>query len=129
MIALIREEGLPDPESEYKFHPTRKWRFDLAWPDHHIAVEIEGGLYGGRKSKKDGSPTQCPECGRWPPGAHSSITGIRRDIEKYNAAQALGWQLYRVIPTELTKVIPLLKKAMRPGKPLVIPGEFIPPPS
>ena len=26
-------------------HPTRRWRFDFAWPDPMVAVEIEGGLY------------------------------------------------------------------------------------
>ena len=25
------EAGLPVPIPEYRFHPTRKWRFDYAW--------------------------------------------------------------------------------------------------
>ena len=28
---------------EYRFHPTRKWRFDYAWPENKIALEVEGG--------------------------------------------------------------------------------------
>lgn len=29
---------------EYRFHPTRKWRFDFAIPHIKVAIEIEGGL-------------------------------------------------------------------------------------
>lgn len=42
---------LPKPVTEHRFHPTRKWRFDYAWPDRKVAVEIDGGQYlpnGGR---------------------------------------------------------------------------------
>jgi len=39
----IRVNGLPEPEREYRFHPRRKWRFDAAWPDAKLAVEVEGG--------------------------------------------------------------------------------------
>lgn len=72
-------------ESEYRFHPKRKWRFDLAIVSEKIAIEVEGGIY----MKK---------------GGHSSIKGILRDIEKYNAAVMLGWAVYRVQPENLTKL-------------------------
>ncbi|HAT10302.1 MAG TPA: hypothetical protein DCS97_06855, partial [Planctomycetes bacterium] len=29
--------------AEHRFHPTRKWRFDFARPDIHLAIEIDGG--------------------------------------------------------------------------------------
>ena len=51
---------------EYKFCPDRKYRADYAIPDWRLLIEIEGGIY----NKK----------------AHGSITGILRDIEKYNLA-------------------------------------------
>lgn len=60
---------------EYKFLEGRKFRFDFAYPDEHIAIELEGGIY----SK----------------GGHSSISGITRDIEKGNLATLAGWHLYR----------------------------------
>jgi hypothetical protein len=31
---------LPDPVTEYRFHPTRRWRMDFAWPAHQVAVEL-----------------------------------------------------------------------------------------
>jgi very-short-patch-repair endonuclease len=70
--------GLPDPLEEYRFHPARRWRFDLAWPAHKVAVEIDGGTFSG--------------------GRHVSGVGHARDSEKANEAQLLGWVVLRVIP-------------------------------
>ena len=42
------------PEREFKFHPERKWRFDFAWPEADMAVEIDGGgwmRHGGRHAR------------------------------------------------------------------------------
>jgi hypothetical protein len=72
----IRMVGLPEPVREHRFHETRKWRFDLAWPDRMVALECEGGLY-----------TQ---------GRHLRPGGFLGDLEKYNNATALGWAVYRV---------------------------------
>lgn len=64
--------GLPRPEREVTFHPTRKWRLDLCWKDEGIALEVQGGL--GRRDM-----------------SHSSIAGIKRDIDKSNALSLMGW--------------------------------------
>jgi very-short-patch-repair endonuclease len=71
-----RAIGLPQPETEVKFHPTRKWRFDYAWPDKKIACEVEGAIYVR--------------------GRHSRGAGMEKDMEKYNAAALLGWRVIRV---------------------------------
>ena len=55
-----------------------------------IALEIEGGIFGGKEAN-----------GRRYKGAHSSVTGMLRDIEKYNAAAVLGWRVLRVTPEQL----------------------------
>ena len=55
-----------------------------------IALEIEGGIFGGKEAN-----------GRRYKGAHSSVTGMLRDIEKYNAAAVLGWRVLRVTPDQL----------------------------
>jgi len=62
-------------EAEYKFHPTRKWRFDYAIPKFKIAVEIEGGV--------------------WVKGRHINPIGYTKDCEKYNAAACMGWVVLR----------------------------------
>lgn len=73
--------GIREPEKEYKFHATRKWRFDYCWPDFRIAVEIEGGI--------------------WTRGRHTRGSGALGDMEKYNEATALGWKLFRFTPEQL----------------------------
>ena len=79
---------------EYKFHPTRRWRFDYAIPEHKIALEVEGGVWTG--------------------GRHTSPKGFLGDIEKYNAATLMGWRVFRTTPDELYKLstINLIKSAI-----------------
>lgn len=61
--------------SEHRFHPTRKWRFDWAFPAIKVAVEFDG-LYGGT--------------------AHRSRAMVAKDSEKMNQAALLGWIVIRV---------------------------------
>lgn len=56
---------------EFRFHPTRRWRFDAAWPERKVFVELNGGIWTG--------------------GRHTRGDGYRRDMEKLNAATMLGW--------------------------------------
>ena len=73
---LRQNPDIPTPRAEFEFHPTRKWRFDFAWPDHMVALEIEGVTPDG--------------------GRHQTIGGFLGDAEKYEAALRLGWTVYRV---------------------------------
>jgi hypothetical protein len=70
--------------AEYAFHPTRKWRFDMAIVDPYIRVacEYHGGLFMWRK------------------GGHQSVKGSRNDWEKLNEAQLLGWIVLQFGPDE-----------------------------
>lgn len=87
-LAYFTLFGIPKPVEEYKFHPTRKWRFDFAWPGKLVAVEIEGGIWIKGFSGHGGS--------------HSLPSNIVRDMEKFNAAMLLGWRIFRFQPSELT---------------------------
>jgi hypothetical protein len=69
------------PEAEVRFHPVRKWRFDYAWRNRKIAVEIEGGLFVA--------------------GRHGRGAGYRADLEKYNTALLMGWSVYHFLPEQL----------------------------
>jgi very-short-patch-repair endonuclease len=81
LIDKLRESGL-DVQTEYKFHPTRKWRFDVAIPALKVAVEYEG-IYG--KSR------------------HTTMSGYTGDCEKYNEAQILGWRVLRFTAKNIRK--------------------------
>jgi len=63
---------------EYPGITGRKFRFDLAIPSRQIAIEIHGGAYVKRKGGSIG-------------GAHHSIEGRRRDMEKARLANVQGW--------------------------------------
>ena len=67
----------PVPVAEYRFHPVRKWRFDFAFVDQRVAVEVEGNAWnvaGGGRHMQDS------------------------DLEKYNEAAAMGWFVFRFSP-------------------------------
>ena len=94
LIFQLRAAGLPEPEREYKFHPTRKWRFDLAWPYDKLAVEIEGAV--------------------WVRGRHTRPSGFIGDCEKYNTATLAGWRVLRVPSDWVTdgKALALIEQAL-----------------
>lgn len=80
--ALLDAHKLLGYVTQHLFAPGRRWRFDFAWPDLRVAVEIEGGLrvtgpYGGNI------------------GGHNSPEGYAANCEKYNAAAELGWFVFR----------------------------------
>jgi hypothetical protein len=76
----IQAVGLPKPEHEFRFHPTRRWRFDMAWAMGFfaIAVEIDGGSFVN--------------------GRHNRPVGFAKDLEKLNAATEMGWRVFRFTP-------------------------------
>lgn len=74
----IKAAGLPAPEREWRFHPSRKWRFDFAFPEQRVAVEIDGGLFIQ--------------------GGHTRGAQALKDMEKRNDALVMGWAVLRVGP-------------------------------
>ena len=72
----------PGPIPEYCFALPRKWRFDWAFPEWKIAVEVEGNAWSVRGG-----------------GRHMQDS----DLEKYNAAAYLGWTVFRFSPGMLKR--------------------------
>ncbi|WP_224963698.1 endonuclease domain-containing protein [Acinetobacter guillouiae] len=62
-------------EQEYKFDPKRKWRADFHIMGKKILIEVEGGIWSG--------------------GRHTRGKGYIGDMEKYNAAVVMGYQVLR----------------------------------
>ena len=95
LATLIGWCRLPLPETEFRFHTGRRWRFDFAWPAQKVALEVEGGVYVG--------------------GRHTRGAGFEADIEKYNAATLAGWRLFRVTPGMIDdgRAVALLEAVLR----------------
>lgn len=75
LYEALKAEGF-DPEREHFFMPDQcDFRFDFAWPEIKLAIEVDGAGYG-----------------------HQRIAGRIRDMEKINAAIELGWKVL-VYPT------------------------------
>lgn len=93
-FAQLRYAGVPLPEYEVVFHPTRKFRWDYAYPDAKLAIEVDGGIYSG--------------------GKHGQGVGIERDHEKQNMGAAVGWRVMRTTPRKLAKptTVSLIKLAL-----------------
>ncbi len=95
----VKAQRLPAPDREYRFAAMavggtgagvkerlrkarlRDWRFDFAWPDQMVALEMDGGGFVG--------------------GRHGTGPGIEKDCEKYSNAAAMGWRLLRVTPRQV----------------------------
>lgn len=62
-------------EREFQFCESRKWRSDFHITGTKLLIEVEGGIWSG--------------------GRHTRAKGYLGDMEKYNEATALGYQLLR----------------------------------
>jgi hypothetical protein len=104
-LLLLKAHGLPMPETEGLFAPDRKWRADYLWRKEKVIVEREGGLWRGGRRPGSGA------------GGHSMGAGIRRDMEKANAAQLLGYKYLRFEPRDLDSgaVIDRIRQALQCG--------------
>jgi very-short-patch-repair endonuclease len=69
-------------EPELRFHGSRQWKFDFAWPQHKIAVEVHGGVH--KMLQADGTKES---------GRHTQGKGFTEDREKMNEAVILGWKV------------------------------------
>ena len=75
---------------QHRFHPEREWALDVAWPEYHFGIELDGlTRWGTVRRKKDGREVIAL-------GGHQSADGIIRDAEKMAHAILLGWTILRV---------------------------------
>lgn len=86
--------GLPKPVLEHVFAEPRKFRFDFAWPELKVALEVDGSI--------------------WTNGRHTRGAGWTKDTEKLNLAASLGWRMLRCTPQQLLseEITSIIKKTI-----------------
>lgn len=95
MWKQLKAEGLGNVfVPEFRFHPVRRWRFDLASPETRLACEIQGGIFTY--------------------GAHSRPSGQLKDYEKFSEAAIMGWRIVLVSSLEIRngQALDRLKRAL-----------------
>lgn len=100
-LNICDKAGVPKPELEYRFHPTRMWRFDFCWRPYLLALECDGGVWVG--------------------GRHNASAGFIKDMEKFNSATTMGYGILHCLASHLLRyeTIEMVQRAIR-GRKLVI---------
>jgi hypothetical protein len=93
VVAWFAAHGLT-AVPEFRFCPTRKWRFDFAFPESMVALECQGGLFTN--------------------GRHSRGAALLKEHEKLNEAAALGWRVLFTTPDQIcmSDTIEIVKRAV-----------------
>ena len=86
-VNILEHHKIFDFVREYQFHPSRKWRLDIAFPDKKLGIELEG-VFGL---------------------AVLTIRGVHyaSDCEKYNQPTLLGWKVLRYTERNIYPYLPV----------------------
>lgn len=120
----IVASGIKKPDVEHIFHPTRKWRFDFAWIEEKVALEVHGGVFKRTSSKQSKETKWLSERfgiqvqgtkKEYQGGRHNQGKGFIQDREKMNEAQLLGWIVIEVTNEHIKnrKAIEWVQKALQ----------------
>jgi hypothetical protein len=78
-LAACRAVDIPEPVWEWRFAlPEHQWRFDYAWPEARVALEVQGGIFIH--------------------GGHNRGPQYAIDMQKFNEACARGWLVLQCVP-------------------------------
>ena len=94
MSVEMKQVGIPEPTYEHVFHPTRKWRMDLAWPEQKVFLEVQGGIFTN--------------------GRHARGAAMLKEFEKINTASSMGWRVLYCQPSDLCmmKTVEVIRAAL-----------------
>lgn len=74
---------------EFQFHDKRKWRADFHISNTKLLIEVEGGI--------------------WSNGRHTRGKGYLGDMEKYNTATMMGYQVLRFSTEQVKSGLAILQ--------------------
>lgn len=83
LLFQIHCAKLPEPTREFRAIPGRKFRWDFAWPEQRLLLEVQGGTWGS--------------------GAHSGGAGASRDCEKHCLATIAGFYTFSVTSDQIRR--------------------------
>ena len=75
LALALQCDGIGGWVTEFRFHPPRRFRWDFAWPERMLAVEVDGGTWSG--------------------GRHTRGAGFEADCRKINLGILAGWRVLR----------------------------------
>lgn len=76
--AQLALAGFTAFKREFRAIPGRQFRWDFAWPDDKLLIEVQGGTFARGKM------------------GHSTGMGQNRDFEKQNLATLAGYRVLKV---------------------------------
>jgi len=74
LLWQLKDAGLPEPTVQFKAIADRRYRWDFAYPDYRLLIEVQGGTWVANTG-------------------HTSGRGVARDCEKANLATVNGWRV------------------------------------
>lgn len=80
LVEQLLRIDLPDFVSDYRWHSTRQWKWDIAFIDQRIAIEVDGARQDGK-------------------GDHQTEQGMTNDCQKQCNGILWGWTVLRVTAT------------------------------
>lgn len=87
VLEYFKKVGIKDHcYPEFRFHPVRRWRFDYAFPDKKVYLEVDGGIFGFYVTNKTTGERKLVV------GGHNYGGQIRNEHAKRNAATVMGWR-------------------------------------
>ena len=93
-VMLCEQHHVLTPVREWRVCSTRRWAWDFAWPEHKVALEVNGGI--------------------WIRGKHSRGKGQVNDFEKWSMGALLGWRVLHTTPDRLetSKTLALVRACL-----------------
>lgn len=89
---VAQAQGLPEPVQQYQFDEVRKYRFDFAFVDRLLAIELHGG--------------------QWINGGHNRGSGQQKDVEKKRLAISQGWYVLEYTTEDLKNPVQVIEQVV-----------------
>lgn len=94
-------------ERQYPYVPGRRFAADFAFLAERLLVEVQGGI--AAFVRDDGEERR---------GAHGSVSGVIKDLERGNLATLHGWRVLRFMPQamredDIAETVDVIERALK----------------